>query len=88
MLADYTPYVYATNDYGKTWKRIADGTNGIPAGHPTRVVREDPDLPDLLVAGTEYGMYIVVSTTARTGSRSSSTCRRADHGSRSSIVTI
>ena len=58
MLADFTPYVYLTNDYGKTWKRIADGTNGIPAGHATRVVREDPDMPGLLVAGTEYGMYI------------------------------
>jgi photosystem II stability/assembly factor-like uncharacterized protein len=58
MLADYTPYVYETNDYGKTWRRLADGTNGIPAGHSTRVVREDPDMPGLLVAGTEYGMYI------------------------------
>jgi hypothetical protein len=58
MLADFTPSAYLTNDYGKTWKRIADGTNGIPAGHATRVVREDPDMPGLLVAGTEYGMYI------------------------------
>ncbi len=58
MLADFTPYVYLTNDYGKTWKRIADGTNGIPAGHATRVVREDPDMPGLLVAGTEYGLYL------------------------------
>jgi photosystem II stability/assembly factor-like uncharacterized protein len=55
---DYTPYVYETNDYGKTWRRLADGTNGIPAGHATRVVREDRDMPGLLVAGTEYGMYI------------------------------
>jgi photosystem II stability/assembly factor-like uncharacterized protein len=58
LSADFTPYVYLTNDYGKTWKRIADGTNGIPAGHATRVVREDPDMPGLLIAGTEYGMYI------------------------------
>jgi hypothetical protein len=58
MLADYTPYVYETNDFGKTWRRLADGKNGIPAGHSTRVVREDPDMPGLLVAGTEYGMYI------------------------------
>jgi photosystem II stability/assembly factor-like uncharacterized protein len=57
-LADTTPLVFLTTDYGKTWKRIADGKNGIPAGHPTRVVREDPDMPGLLVAGTEYGMYI------------------------------
>jgi len=58
MQADFTPYAFETNDYGKTWKRVADGTTGIPAGHATRVVREDPDMPGLLVAGTEYGMYI------------------------------
>jgi photosystem II stability/assembly factor-like uncharacterized protein len=56
-LADTTPLVYETNDFGKSWKRIADGTNGIPASAPTRVVREDPDLPGFLVAGTEYGLY-------------------------------
>ncbi len=58
MLNDFTPYVYETSDYGQTWKRIADGTNGIPMGHYVRVVREDPDRPGLLYAGTEYGMYI------------------------------
>ena len=58
MLSDFTPAVYLTTDYGKTWKRIADGTNGIPNGDYTRVVREDPDRPGLLYAGTEHGMYI------------------------------
>ena len=54
---DFTPYVYLTTDYGKTWKRIADGKNGIPVGHPVRVVREDPNKLGLMYAGTEYGMY-------------------------------
>ncbi|HTM24806.1 MAG TPA: hypothetical protein VL225_06415 [Vicinamibacterales bacterium] len=58
MLNDFTPYVYLTNDYGKTWTRIADGNNGIPNGRFARVVREDPDRPGLLFAGTEYGMYV------------------------------
>ena len=58
MLSDFTPAVYLTTDYGKTWKRIADGTNGIPNGDYTRVVREDPDRPGLLYAGTEHGIYI------------------------------
>src|SRR5207253_11362767 len=58
MLNDFTPFAYLTNDYGKTWKRIADGNNGIPVGHFLRVVREDPDRPGLLYGGTEYGMYI------------------------------
>ncbi|HJS73939.1 MAG TPA: glycosyl hydrolase, partial [Vicinamibacteria bacterium] len=55
---DFAPYVYQTNDYGKTWKRIADGKNGIPERHFARVVREDPDRRGLLYAGTEYGIYV------------------------------
>jgi len=58
MMNDFAPYVYLTSDFGKTWKRIADGKNGIPDGDYTRVVREDPDRPGLLYAGTEHGMYI------------------------------
>lgn len=58
MLGDFMPYVYLTNDYGRSWRRIADGNNGIPNGDYTRVVREDPDRPGLLYAGTEHGMYI------------------------------
>jgi len=58
LLGDYRPYIYATDDYGKTWKRLTDGSNGIPADTPTRVVREDPDREGLLYAGTEFGMYI------------------------------
>jgi photosystem II stability/assembly factor-like uncharacterized protein len=58
LLGDYQPYIYLTNDYGKTWTRLTDGKNGIPADWPTRVVREDPDREGLLYAGTEFGMFI------------------------------
>jgi photosystem II stability/assembly factor-like uncharacterized protein len=58
LLGDYQPYLYMTNDYGRTWKRLTDGKNGIPADWPTRVVREDPDREGLLYAGTEFGMFI------------------------------
>ncbi|MDC7995076.1 VPS10 domain-containing protein [Altibacter sp. HG106] len=54
-LGDFTPYLYKTTDYGATWKKI---TNGIPAEHFTRVLREDPKQKGLLYAGTETGMYI------------------------------
>ena len=54
-LGDYQPYLYKTNDYGKTWKKI---TNGIPSDDFTRVVRADPNRKGLLYAGTESGMYI------------------------------
>jgi photosystem II stability/assembly factor-like uncharacterized protein len=55
---DFSPYIYRTDDYGKSWKLLTDGTNGIPKDTPTRVVREDPDRAGLLYAGTEFGMYI------------------------------
>jgi photosystem II stability/assembly factor-like uncharacterized protein len=55
---DFKPYIYATEDYGKTWRLLTDGTNGIPADEPTRVVREDPDRAGLLYAGGEFGMYV------------------------------
>lgn len=54
-LGDFTPYLYKTTDYGKTWTKI---TNGINDEHFTRVVREDPKRKGLLYAGTETGMYI------------------------------
>lgn len=52
---DYRPYLYKSKDYGKTWVRITDG---IDAGHFTRVLRADPKRQGLLYAGTETGMYI------------------------------
>ena len=58
LLGDFEPYIYETEDYGATWTRLTDGTNGIPKDWPTRVVREDPDRSGLLYAGTEFGMFI------------------------------
>lgn len=52
---DYTPAIYKTTDYGKTWINIS---KGIPYGAFTRVVREDTQIRNLLFAGTETGMYI------------------------------
>ena len=54
-LDDFTPYIFKTEDYGKTWKRI---TNGIDNMHFTRAIRADKKRLGLLYAGTEYGMYI------------------------------
>jgi len=51
---DYTPGIYKTTDYGKTWTAI---NSGIPYGAFTRVVREDEFKKDLLYAGTEKGLY-------------------------------
>jgi photosystem II stability/assembly factor-like uncharacterized protein len=52
---DFSPYLYKTTNYGKSWTKI---TNGINNEHFTRVLREDPKQKGLLYAGTETGMYI------------------------------
>jgi photosystem II stability/assembly factor-like uncharacterized protein len=49
---DWKPYIFRTDDFGRTWTLLTDGANGIPATHPVRVVREDPDRRGLLYAGT------------------------------------
>ena len=58
LLGDFAPYIYRTDDFGKTWTRLTDGKNGIAADEPARVVREDPGRAGLLYAGTEFGIYI------------------------------
>jgi len=58
LLDDWRPYIFRTTDYGRTWTLLTDGTNGIPADYPTRVVREDTERPGLLYAGTEFGIYV------------------------------
>jgi photosystem II stability/assembly factor-like uncharacterized protein len=64
-LDDFTPYIFRTDDYGATWTRIADGTNGIPANSPVRVVREDDERRGLLYAGTEFGLFVSFDDGAR-----------------------
>lgn len=54
-LDDFTPYIYKTEDYGKSWKRIDNGINRV---HFARCLRADKKKAGLLYAGTEYGMYI------------------------------
>ncbi len=52
---DFQPYLYKTENYGASWKKI---TTGIQAEHFTRVIRADPKEKGFLYAGTESGMYI------------------------------
>ena len=55
MFDDWKPYIYKTENYGESWDLITDG---IPADFPVRVVRESPDVMGLLIAGTEFGMFM------------------------------
>jgi photosystem II stability/assembly factor-like uncharacterized protein len=53
---DLKPYIFKTNNYGKTWTSI---TKGITGKHTfVRVVREDKKKQGLLYAGTETGLFI------------------------------
>ncbi|HEX3987232.1 MAG TPA: hypothetical protein VHX13_11560 [Acidobacteriaceae bacterium] len=52
---DFHPFLYRTNDYGKTWKKIV---NGIPDDDFTRTIRPDPNRKGLVFAGTESHLYI------------------------------
>ena len=53
-LDDTRPYLFKTADYGQTWTSIADG---IPEDDFTRVLKQDPERPGLLYAGTETSIY-------------------------------
>ncbi|MDH5598366.1 MAG: hypothetical protein OEY34_04550, partial [Cyclobacteriaceae bacterium] len=51
---DFRPFVYKTDDFGKTWVNISDG---LP-NQPVNVIREDRVNPELLFIGTEMGVYV------------------------------
>ena len=55
QLGDWKPYIYKTNNFGKSWTLITDG---IPSDYPVRVLREDPVREGLLFAGTEFGVFV------------------------------
>ncbi len=48
------PLAYRTADLGRTWQSIS---GDLPGSGPVKVVREDPKNPDLLFAGTEFGLF-------------------------------
>ncbi|HET7219512.1 MAG TPA: hypothetical protein VFJ02_15755 [Vicinamibacterales bacterium] len=53
--SDRAPYVYKTNDYGKTWTKIV---GGLPGDDFPRAIREDTRRKGLLFLGTETGIYV------------------------------
>jgi len=54
-LDDLKPYIYRTDDFGKTWTK---SVKGIADGAYVHAVREDPARKGLLYAGTETGVYV------------------------------
>ncbi|MGE0442074.1 MAG: hypothetical protein AB7S39_16425 [Gemmatimonadales bacterium] len=56
-MQDFTPYVYLTTDFGKTFRSIAAN---LPTGGPdfVHVIREDSRNKNLLFLGTDVGAYV------------------------------
>ncbi|MFN8062225.1 MAG: hypothetical protein U0Q12_23945 [Vicinamibacterales bacterium] len=52
---DLAPYVFRTDDYGKTWTKIV---NGVGAKDFARAIREDTTREKMLYLGTEHGIYV------------------------------
>jgi photosystem II stability/assembly factor-like uncharacterized protein len=51
---DFNSYVYASSDYGQSWKSI---TGDLPRGQVVRTITEDHRSPDVLYLGTESGLF-------------------------------
>ena len=51
---DFKTYVYASENYGQTWKDIS---GNLPAS-PVNVIREDPENENVLYVGTDNGAYV------------------------------
>ena len=51
---DFETYIYASNDFGQTWRSIAANLNGLVA----RTLTEDLKNPDVLYLGTETGLFV------------------------------
>ncbi|MFM7156129.1 MAG: WD40/YVTN/BNR-like repeat-containing protein, partial [Bacteroidota bacterium] len=51
---DFSAYLYASDDYGQTWKKTG---NTLPA-EPINVVREDDENENVLYVGTDHHIYV------------------------------
>jgi photosystem II stability/assembly factor-like uncharacterized protein len=52
---DYAPHVYASADYGQTWRSIA---GDLPDRQTVRCITEDPKSANVLYLGTEFGLFV------------------------------
>ena len=52
---DFKPYVFVSRDRGRTWSSI---TGDLPEREVVYALMQDHVEPDLLFAGTEFGMYV------------------------------
>jgi len=57
-IGDFSPYVFASDDHGRTWTSIA---GDLPDGTIVWSVQQDHENPNLVFLGTEYGIYVTVN---------------------------
>ncbi|MEO6636827.1 MAG: hypothetical protein ABIN25_01035, partial [Ginsengibacter sp.] len=51
---NFTPWVFVSENYGKTWSNISAN---LPL-EPVNVVREDPKFENILYVGSDNGLYV------------------------------
>ena len=56
-VGNFQPYVYRTDNFGKTWKKITKGIEGGNLNY-CRSIKEDPIRKGLLYLGTETRLYV------------------------------
>ena len=52
-----TSYIYVTRDMGETWEDLSGGMM-----NPVRDINEDPDNPNVLYIGTDYGVFVSIDS--------------------------
>jgi len=55
---DLAPYIYKTTDYGKSWTALVSPKDPKGLRGYVHVIKEDTVKPDLLFAGTEFGLWV------------------------------
>ncbi len=57
---DMAPYVFRTNDYGKTWTPLITAQDAKSVRGYAHVIKEDLVSPNLLFVGTEFGLWVSI----------------------------
>ncbi|RIH66619.1 glycosyl hydrolase [Mariniphaga sediminis] len=54
---DFKPYIYKSTDKGKTWRNIS---GNLPENGTVHTITQDHIRPELLFAGTEFGLFFTI----------------------------
>ncbi|MFI4969593.1 MAG: WD40/YVTN/BNR-like repeat-containing protein [Lysobacterales bacterium] len=57
---DTAPYIYRTGDYGKSWTALVTPKDAKGLRGYVHVIKQDTVKPELLYAGTEFGLWISI----------------------------